>query len=135
MKKSKLVLIALFFLAIGLQSCKEDPFARVTYTPVSTSVDGDVVGNGGSATNSYVWNNSLTTAELNMDITASSGGSLQIVVNDADGVQVINKTLTVGVGDDSATVCSQAGTAGDWTVTVTATDFNGDASFSLSQGC
>lgn len=97
--------------------------------------DGDVIGGGGSATSTFDWTNSNSRAELNMDITSASGGSLQIVVDDADGVEVINETLTVGVGDDSRNVCSASGTAGTWTVTVTVTNFDGDASYSLSQGC
>ncbi len=100
-----------------------------------TTNDGDVTGGGGDATATIDWENNLTTAELNMDITAASGGSLQITVKDADGAIVINETLTVGVGDDSRTVCSSSGTPGTWTITVTVTDFSGDGSYSLSQGC
>ena len=105
----------------------------INFTPATN--DGDVTGGGGDATSTFDWNNTLATAELNMDITAASGGSFQITVKDADGTIVINETLTVGVGDDSRTVCSASGTPGTWTITVTVTDFSGDGSYSLSQGC
>jgi hypothetical protein len=157
MKKVNLILTAALFGLIGaatLTSCavegcmdpaadnynadaeKDDGsciFPVITFTPAGN--DGDVTGGGGSATSTFDWTNSLTRAELNMDITASSGGSFQVVVKDADGNEVINETLTVGVGDDSKNVCSSSGTAGTWTVTVTVTEFSGDGSYSLSQGC
>lgn len=156
MKKGKLILTAVLIGLISattLTSCKEegctDPNANnysmdadkddgtCTYPTINlnASGDGDVTGSGGTATSTHEWTNSHSRAELNMDITASSGGSFQIVVKDADGTEVINETLTVGVGDDSKNVCSDSGTAGTWTVTVTLTNFDGDGSFSLSQGC
>ncbi|MEN8251286.1 MAG: hypothetical protein ABFS32_20310 [Bacteroidota bacterium] len=101
----------------------------------TTGNDGDVIGEGGSATSTFDWTNSLARAELNMDITAATGGSFQVIIEDADGVEVLNETLTVGIGDDSKNVCSTSGTAGTWTVTVYLTNFNGDGSYSLSQGC
>ena len=156
MKKTKLILAAMIFGLIGattLTSCKKegctDPNANnysvdadkddgtCTYPTINLNAtgDGDVTGGGGTATSTHNWTNSQSKAELNMDITAASGGSFQVIVKDADGNEVINETLTVGVGDDSKNVCSTAGTAGEWSVTVTLTDFNGDGSFSLSQGC
>jgi hypothetical protein len=157
MKKVSLILTALFFGLIGvttLTSCKvegcNDPAANnfdieaekddgsCTYPEISFNPggdDGDVTGGGGSATATFDWTNSLARAELNMDITSASGGSFQIFVDDADGTEVLNETLTVGVGDDSKTVCSASGTAGTWTVTVTVTNFDGDGSYTLSQGC
>ncbi|MEN8251266.1 MAG: hypothetical protein ABFS32_20205 [Bacteroidota bacterium] len=105
----------------------------ISFNPAGN--DGDVTGEGGSATSTFDWTNSLARAELNMDITAANGGSFQVIVKDADGNEVINETLTVGVGDDSKNVCSASGTAGTWSVTVNLTNFSGDGSYSLSQGC
>lgn len=121
-------------------SCKDDapaPVATVTYTPSTVTVgevDGDVTGNGGSTSKTYTWNNSLTKAEFNMDITATNGGSFQLLVEDSEGLLVVDKTLVAGGLEDSKSGTSSTGTPGDWTVTVVLTDFNGDGSFSLSQG-
>ena len=156
MRTNKWILSFLFIGIIAsttLTSCKQegctDPNANnysvdaekddgtCTYPTINLNAtgDGDVTGSGGTATSTHNWTNSQSKAELNMDITAASGGSFQVIVKDADGNEVINETLTVGVGDDSKSGCSTAGTAGEWSVTVTLTDFNGDGSFSLSQGC
>ncbi|MFX3625839.1 MAG: hypothetical protein ACN6I4_00630 [bacterium] len=114
---------------------KDDGTCTYPTINLNATGDGDVTGGGGSATSTREWTNSQPKAELNMDITAARGGSFQIVVKDADGNEVINETLTVGVGDDSKNVCSAIGTSGTWSVTVTLTNFSGDGSFSLSQGC
>ena len=114
---------------------KDDGSCTYPTISLSTAGDGDVTGSGGSATATNTWENTQSKAELNMDITSSKGGKMQVVVKDADGTTVINETLEVGVGDDSKNVCSSAGTAGTWEVTVTLTDFNGDGSYSLSKGC
>lgn len=115
----------------------EESDGSCTYPTVklSSSGDGDITGSGGSVSSTHTWNNSQKKAELNMDITASYGSSCQIIVEDADGNEVLNETLKVGIGDDSKTVCSDSGTSGTWTVTIKLTDFNGDGSFTLSQGC
>ena len=118
--KSKNVKLLLLLSIVGLSSvlltsCKEELFATVTFTETGSDLGGDVTGDGGSRTQSYKWNNSLSIA-------------------DADGNNVLNQTLVVGQGDDSKSGVSNSGTAGEWTVTVTLTDFNGDGSFSISPG-
>jgi hypothetical protein len=137
--KSKNVKLFLLLSIAGLSSvlltsCKEEPFATITIDETGSDLGGDVTGDGGSTSQTYTWNNSLTTADWNMDITASAGGSFRLLIKDADGATVLDNTLTKGVGDDSASSVTSAGTAGDWQVTVTLTDFNGDGSFSLSPG-
>lgn len=141
MKKTKLVLAALIIGLVGTitwSSCAEEDDDLCTPPAIivnSGGDDGDVTGCGGSVTETHNWTNNQSKAELNMDITSTPGGSFQIVVTDADGIEVLNETLTVGVGDDSKTKCSASGTPGTWTVAITLTDFNGDGSFTLSQGC
>lgn len=136
---SKNVKLLLLLSMVGLSSvlltsCKEELFATVTFTETGSDLGGDVTGDGGSRTQSFKWNNSLQTVDWNMDITASSGGSFNLSIADADGNNVLNQTLVVGQGDDSKSGVSNSGTAGEWTVTVTLTDFNGDGSFSISPG-
>lgn len=122
-------------LIVSLTSCQEEePTANVSVNSVGSDFGGDVTGDGGSTVRSYEWNNSLTTAEFNMDITASKGGSFQLELIDAEGVTVLDRTLVKGQGDDSRSGVSSAGTAGTWRVLITLTNFNGDGSFSLSPG-
>ncbi len=118
---------------LSITSCQDEDVPKVSVN--AGGDDGDVTGNGGSTTATHTWTNNNSRAELNMDITSTSGGSFQIVVTDADNNEILNETLTVGVGDDSLTRCSASGTSGEWSVTITLTDFNGDGSFTLSQGC
>ena len=141
MKLSNIFMILMVAAVAFLSSCKDDapapPVATVTYTPSTTSVgnvDGDVVGNGGSTTKTYTWQNSQTTAEVNMDLTSSKGCSMQMVIKDASNSTVLDRTLTIGTTPDSFSGVTATGTAGAWTVTVTLTNFIGDGSFSLSQG-
>ncbi len=138
MKSKNTKVLVLFFLAglgsILLTSCKKELFATITITATGSDLDGDVTGDGGSTSQTYTWNNPQTTANWNKDITSSAGGSFRLVIKDADGAIVLDNTLTKGVGDDSASGVTNAGTVGDWQVTVTLTDFNGDGSFSISPG-
>jgi hypothetical protein len=72
-----------------------------------------------------------------MGISAAVSDSFQLLVENADGVNVINKTVRAGSGSgaESKDGCSSTGTAGKWTMTIKLTDFDGDGSYSLSKGC
>lgn len=139
-KKQNVKLVVLFVGLIGLMSlssCNKDddaPFATVSINETGSDLGGDVTGDGGSTSESYVWNNPLATANWNMDITATNGGSFQLIIEDAEGALVLDQTLTAGIGEDSADGVTASGTAGEWTIRVTLSDFNGDGSFSLSPG-
>lgn len=97
-------------------------------------VDGDFTGNGGSGQRTFLWQNSLSTADYNADITSSSNGFFEILVKDADGKVVLNKSLQGGTEPDSFSGVTSSGTSGIWSVTITLSSFNGDGSFSLSEG-
>jgi hypothetical protein len=97
-------------------------------------IDGDFYGDGGSASRTFFWQNSLSTAEYNADITATSNGSFNMNVKDADGKVVLDKSLRGGMEPDSFSGVTSAGKPGIWSVTITLTSFNGDGSFSLSEG-
>ena len=97
-------------------------------------VDGDFTGNGGSATRTFIWLNNLTTADYNADITATSEGTFNMVVLDADGNTVLDRSLNGAVEPDSFSGVTDVGTSGIWSVTITVNSFNGDGSFSLSEG-
>ena len=141
MRKKHRILVVLFVGLMGLMtisSCSknddDDPVATVSIEETGSDLGGDVTGDGGSTSRDYTWNNAQTRAEWNMDITSTEGGSFQLIIEDASGNTVMDRTLTAGVGDDSADGVSEAGTPGDWTVRVVLTSFNGDGSFSLSPG-
>ena len=139
MKAKKLNLIALLCFvglsSILLTSCnKDEPFATIKINAIGDDLGGDVTGDGGSASLTQTWNNAQATADWNMDITAAGGGSFELIIKDANGSIVLNNTLTKGVGDDSASGVTNSGTAGDWQIIVTLTNFNGDGSFSISPG-
>jgi hypothetical protein len=137
MKKTRLIplIAAIIFAGVIFTSCEEDELtASVSVNETGDTMGGDVTGDGGSTTKSYTWNNSLATADYNMDITSAAGGSFNLTIKDSDGKTVLNETLTAGVGEDSKSGVTSAGAAGEWTVTVTLTNFIGDGSFSLTPG-
>jgi len=135
MKFKTLVLVAIVMTSVSFTSCeKDEPYASVSINETGSDLGGDVTGDGGSVTESYLWNNPLSTADWNMDITSTVGGSFILMIEDSDGVTVLNQTLTAGQGDDSKSGVTSSGASGEWTITVTLTNFNGDGSFSLSPG-
>ena len=131
---SLLVILAAFLFVAGCGEDDEAPSASVSINETGSDFGGDVTGDGGSTEQSYTWTNNLSRVDWNMDITAAAGGSFNLSIDDADGNNVLSQTLTVGQGDDSRSGVSSAGTAGEWTITVTLTNFSGDGSFSISPG-
>ncbi|WP_421803586.1 hypothetical protein [Flagellimonas sp.] len=97
-------------------------------------INASFTGNGGSTTRIFSWNNNLSTADYNADITATTEGTFNMVVTDADANIVLNRSLNGAVEPDSFSGVTDAGTSGIWTVTITVESFNGDGSFSLSEG-
>lgn len=103
-------------------------------TSTTGGPSGDFTGSGGTASKTFTFQNNSTTAEYNMDITGTLGSSAQMIIKDANGTEVANFILKRGETADSKSSVSTAGTPGTWTVTVSVTDFNGDGSYSISQG-
>ena len=118
-------------------SCSKDDAVTASVNNKSNSLgnfDGDVTGNGGSVSETFTWNNALTTADYNMDITATSDGSFRLLIKDANGATVLDKTLQGNVEPDTFSGVTSAGAAGDWKITLTLTNFDGDGSYSVSSG-
>lgn len=116
-------------------SSDDDPFAKVSINQgPAGDIGGDAIGNGGSTSQTFSWNNNLTTADYNADITGSIGGTFLMTVQDADGTVVLQKSLIGGTEPDSFSGVTSAGTSGSWNVTISLENFNGDGSFSLSEG-
>lgn len=121
----------------------DDAFAQVTVngtvliTVVSDfngDIDASYTGDGGTLNRSFVWNNNLSTADYNADITATSVGNFQIIVMDSEGTIVLDRNIQGGTEPDSIGGVTSSGVSGIWTVTIQLTNFNGDGSFSLSEG-
>ncbi|MHA6278839.1 hypothetical protein ACXYMT_01540 [Salinimicrobium sp. CAU 1759] len=97
-------------------------------------INGDFTGSGGSVARTFTWANSLSTADYNADITATTSGVFRMVVKDSDGKTVLDRSLNGATEPDSFSGVTSAGSPGIWSVTITLTSFNGDGSFSLSEG-
>jgi len=133
-----LLKLSLFMLIITVFiSCSKDDAVTASINNKSSSTgnfNGDVTGNGGSASETFTWNNARTTADYNMDITATSDGSFRLLIKDANGDIVLDETLRGSVEPDTFSGVTSAGTAGDWAITLTLTNFGGDGSYSVSAG-
>ena len=141
MKFLKLTLLILtFFSSVLLStSCSSDDdnstSANITVNEgTNGDIGGDFTGNGGSTARTFNWQNSLTTAEYNADISSSTNGLFQMIVKDSEGTTVLDRSLNGSVEPDSYSGVTSSGVAGEWTVTINVTNFNGDGSFSLSEG-
>lgn len=138
----KLLVLSTFFI---ISCSKDDPVPTATVTvngkvlfdngdDFNGDVDASFTGDGGSTTKTFSWQNNLTTADYNADITATTDGIFRMVVKDADSNTVLDKSLNGAVEPDSFSGVTSSGTSGIWTVTITLTSFSGDGSFSLSEG-
>lgn len=92
---------------------------------------GDFEGNGDSGTFSFIWENNRKKATVNFDVTTTQGGSCQIILRDARGKEVFNKTRPDG-GNDTFSGTSDEGKKGKWLVTIKLTNFNGDGTYDIA---
>jgi len=97
-------------------------------------IDASFTGNGGTTSRVFSWNNNLNTADYNADVTLGSQGSFQMIVADSEGMIVLDRTIQGGGEPDTIGGVTETGASGIWTVTIRVTNFNGDGSFSLSEG-
>ncbi|MDE3743412.1 hypothetical protein [Maribacter polysaccharolyticus] len=137
--KPRLILLTIFTALALMVGCDNDDdndvFADVTINEgPNGDIGGDFTGNGGSTSQTFEYQNGLATADYNADITASAGSIFQMIVRDADGTVVLDRSLNGNIEPDSFSGVTSSGTVGTWSVTINLTDFNGDGSFSLSEG-
>ena len=135
----KLIVLTLFTALTLMVGCDHDDDDNLSANIIINEgpdgdIGGDFTGNGGSTSETFEYQNGLATADYNADITASAGGIFQVIVKDADGTVVLDKSLNGNMEPDSFSGVTSSGTAGTWSVTIILTDFNGDGSFSLSEG-
>jgi len=76
-----------------------------------------------TTTVSYTWANTGTQATIDHS-TVTVEGSASINIQDADGTEVYSTPLAASLNE-----ATTAGTAGDWTITVSFTNFSGTANF------
>ncbi|MBL4862819.1 MAG: hypothetical protein JKY09_07380 [Crocinitomicaceae bacterium] len=146
-KRNILKMVTMSLILVGmtaLTSCKkykkfdnkeviENTFTgNIDVTSGGEDPAGDFTGNGDSGEYSFAWVNSSKKASVNFDITTNTG-SVQMILLDAKGNEVLNETRSAG-GNDSYSGVSEEGKAGTWKVTIILTDFNGDGSYSIHPG-
>ncbi len=129
------IIATVFFLYSCSNDDDDDLIANVSLTEgVNNDIGGDFTGNGGNTSETFNWQNNLSTADYNADITASATGLFQMIVKDSEGITVLDSSLNGNVEPDSFSGVTSSGTSGMWTVTITVSNFNGDGSFTLSEG-
>lgn len=138
MKNFKFIFITIMSLTLLAMSCSDDDndlSANVTLTEgIDGDIGGDFIGNGGTTSQTFSWQNDLSTADYNADITASTSGLFQMIVKDSDENTVLDRSLNGNVEPDTFSGVTSSGEAGMWTVTITVSNFNGNGSFTLSEG-
>ena len=144
-KKSLRTGVALLFgaaILIGTVSCKkynkyddkevlEDSYPGTIELEGNKEARGDFEGSGDTGTFSFVWENTSEKATVNFDVSTTEGGSCQIILNDAKGNEVFNKTRPQD-GNDTFSGISEEGKKGNWLVTINLTDFNGDGTYDIT---
>ncbi len=142
MKKLLTPILLFLFLAVACNDDDSMPKAQVKVNNVVFDngddffgdIDGDFTGEGGSITRTFNWESAKSTADYNADITATAEGIFKFEVFDADGNQVLERSLDGSVEPDSFSGVTSSGTPGIWTVRITLTSFMGDGSFSMTEG-
>ncbi|MGB5205002.1 MAG: hypothetical protein WBN63_12490 [Eudoraea sp.] len=135
--KPTIFILLIIIASLILSSCNNDDdlSANVNLTEgIDGDIGGDFTGNGGTISETFNWQNDLSTADYNADITASTVGLFQMIVKDSEGTIVLDRSLNGGVEPDTFSGVTSSGESGMWTVTINVSNFNGDGSFTLSEG-
>lgn len=124
-----MVIVVLTLTSLTITSCKKDQ-ATATINLMSSNKSGDIKGTGGSTSRTWTFNNPNTKSGWDMSIDSKSG-SFQLILKDASGKSVLDRTLTGGTGAQSADGTTPDGTAGMWTATIVLTNFHGSGDYSF----
>jgi hypothetical protein len=124
---SRRVLFALIAVLAVLPACQSTPTSpgvnpEIVNVPDSFAYQVSSIQNF-SGTSTYQWQNSGTTANVNLSAVQSAGGALLVVI-DANGIEVFSRSLA-----DNGTFVTAAGAAGMWTVRVVYDSFTGTVNF------
>jgi hypothetical protein len=138
-KKSYLILLFAAIVMVGCGKYRkydnmevvESTFSgAVTITSSGTTPAGDFEGNGDSGVYSFAYDNPKEKAQVNFDVT-SPAGSVQMIIKDAKGKEVLNETRNGG-GNDTFAGPTTEGKKGVWLVEIILTNVDGDGSFSIN---
>jgi hypothetical protein len=135
--KTATIILTIISTTLFISSCTSDDdlIANVSLTEgVNGDIGGDFTGNGGTTSETFNWQNDLSTADYNADITASTNGLFQMIVKDSEGIIVLQRSLNGNEEKDTFSGVTSVGEAGIWSVTINVSNFNGDGSFTLSEG-
>jgi hypothetical protein len=100
----------------------------ISVTESSGDVDGVYNGMTDSGTYAFIWDNPSKGAVLNVDPLSNSSGSIQFIMEDARGNEVLNETLNAGEPD----AFSADGKKGKWKIKIVFSGFSGEGSFDLN---
>ncbi len=132
MQKHATTLILVAALALFTTSCSDETNPLAAFEPEIVN-DADAFqfqitdATNVSVTRSWTWNNTATRGTVDHS-TALTGGSATVVIQDAAGLEVYRSAMMASANEQTS-----AGTAGDWTVTVVFSDFDGTANFRVEK--
>lgn len=139
MKNTYLILLVASIFLVGCGKYRKYENMEVVDNSFSGSVminstgenpSGDFTGDGDSGTYSFAYDNPKKKAQVNFDIT-SSAGSVQMIITDAKGNDVLNATRSAGSNDTFSGI-TEEGKKGMWLVQIILTGVDGDGSFSFN---
>ncbi len=123
--RSTVIMVGIL-LAGAVSACGDDPLApfepQVANLTDSFQLQATDV-TGVTATVTYTWQNTGTTANVNQ-ASVKNAGTAVLTISDAGGTQVYSQDLAA-----NGTFQTTAGTTGGWTVRVVLSDFSGTLNF------
>lgn len=99
----------------------------ISVTEYAGDIDGSFTGMNDSGTYTFVWDNPTKGMVLNVN-SLSGSGTVQFVLEDSRGNEVLNETLTAG----GSNTFSEDGKKGKWKIKIIFSDFEGDGTFDLN---
>lgn len=99
----------------------------ISVTESAGDIDGSFIGMNDSGTYSFVWDNPTKGTVLNVN-SLSGSGTVQFVLEDSRGNEVLKETFTAG----GSIAFSEDGKKGKWKIKLFFSDFEGDGAFDLN---
>ena len=115
----------------GVVACGGGEEVNFVVSSAGGSFDAGVTGVDESGSNTSVWVNTSTQAEISMSLGVGTTGQIKVTIKDDGGTQMFQGTISDGT-QTSLDAITTAGTAGTWEVRIEASSLNGSASVSLS---
>jgi hypothetical protein len=132
--RSMYLFAAMLLAAMALSCDNSDPASASSKTATITITDNrsaifaaTLNGNGGTETKSEMWHNETDRATYTVDISSMTGGSVKVVLLDANDNTMLSRLLDASSPEDTISGLTPAGTKGLWTVAITLTNFSGSA--------